>query len=364
MVVISASLACGALARPGRAEEPRVAPALSVLVLCQGLPGCAQSVERMRGQTVELPVRLLVGAPPPVGALERELGAAEAARAAQHADIALWWRVPAAGGEGEPEVAVWTHAEAPAADERRGRLLLRPLPLEAAGRARGSELGTAAREASALILRGAVEALRAGVPAGEPRQAPPEAAAPAPPPPPSMGEPMRSPWAVVGGVALQGAWDGVPPEPGFGLQLDGAVQWRWLRAGVFGARSTADVGTSSARGVHTRGQVGGFVGATIWTHGRWAAGVQLRGGFHLTQVEPRTGPYRDVATFWRRVVGAGLEGRLAVIPRRWAFRLGAGLDWVNDPPAITEVGETSRRLLWRIAALQPFLLLGTEISWP
>jgi hypothetical protein len=197
--IVLAALACLTLAARAHGQPGAVVPKLPAVVRIAD-PGDQELLERVRGQTNDLDVRLIAesGAP-----LESGLGEQlEAARrlAAQHDARVVVWFV-------REDRALTVFVSEPAA----GRVLVRRLERSA------DQLASSAQhEAAALVVRSAMRALAQGGEIGVAEKEvapPPPAPLPPPPPPPEPPPPAPLPppveqWEVVQHVGGRAALDG------------------------------------------------------------------------------------------------------------------------------------------------------------
>lgn len=245
----------------------------SVAVVRVVSPADEELLERVRGQTIDLPVELRVdrtaiitsGAEPP---LEEQLAAARALAASHGARIVVWFR-------SDPDSSHTTVFIAePAAD----RVLMRRI--DHGGDAAPALARSAAFEAAALVVRSSIKALAAGGRIGVETRA-----RPAPPPPPPVPELPPAPRASVFAVAALG-WTGaltdaelrghnaVAGRIGLGrdnvqLAIDAAfgaeVAYRDDRTVVHLARHRLGVDAEYARALGVRSTLSAALGAgAVW----------------------------------------------------------------------------------------------------
>lgn len=158
----------------------RAGESTTVAVVRVTSPADAELLDRVRGQTVDLDVQLVVvPAPALEPTLPEQLAAARRLAVQRGARVVIWFR--AAGATGGKETTVFV-AE-PGAD----RVLVRRI----AGGDAGDLSGSAAREAAALVVRASLRAIAAGGSIGieTPREAPPAPAPEVVAPPPASPSP-------------------------------------------------------------------------------------------------------------------------------------------------------------------------------
>lgn len=330
-------------------------------------------LERIRGQTSDLDVRLLSVEQSPLEPLfTDQLATARALAEERAADVAIWF------------VRANQALSLIVADLRVERVLVRAL---AGGE--GTLALSAQDEAGALVVRSALKASLSGAALGAPEHevvaestagsvppAPPPPPSPPAPPPPPPPRPVQGPraapverpaWRLRVGLGAEAAFEQARPHGGVGLAARLGVARDRLELGArggFGLRTTIEIPTSLARLSLAQHRVAGYAGLSVLAREtvRLVLAVNAGAQWLTTRVRAEDASFRERDG---RVAVAALGGdmMLMLLPR---WTAGGGLllrvGFEAHPQGVVlgyeDAGFVRLRRLWPV---QP--VVGLELVW-
>ena len=320
-------------------------------------------VERIRGQTHDLPFQIVASASftlrGPSAAHELELADLLAQR--EQATVVVW-RI-------KGSIVIFIPRPAP------GRLLIRPLATARAGRADAPAALQASSdlETGAVIVRSALLALAAGDEVGEAAVGPRKLIAPTPPlvvtaraqKSESIAAERWSSQAAFANLAMIALEDGLGHAPSIGGALTAGLRRNWASIGVVGEFFSSQ--TIQPRGVPqasrlSRQAVGLVASIRLLHTTRWQIALQGEAGavaLRLTTEPLETGREQTQQT-GRGYVGTALAAtvRLTDGPTAVSLLVGVGLRAVLAPPVLYAQADAVRAM----NVLSPRVLLGLQIS--
>ena len=350
------------------------------------LSGAEQSelVERLRGQTAELPVELIVDNGKP---LEKELSAqfsaAEALATNRSARVVVWLDArPRQSGKADAPARIYVYISQPDA----GRVFVRMVEgRRTRGAAfqpsEGAQLDSAGLESAAMVVRTALRALSEGAEIGVHRAEAERESEPRPqprPPAPRVAEAPARPAKAhavgwVAGISWQRSMDGLSSgQSGFAGRL-GAILARQIELGVHASASfPADASDDFATVQISQRSIGAYAGWRLELSRslRAAAGARVGAmGFWRTTVARQA----NVVPADSKVIASlllGPELRFEWLPHladgRVGIGAGLGMDYVPGAPLLeyevrgSGVSPPSRQ----VSRLQPIGWVGLVVLSP
>jgi hypothetical protein len=313
-----------------RTSEAAAADVVVAVVMRVGSDADRALLERVRGQTSDMSVVLHVAPYQQIEAsLPEQLAAADAEAERVAAEAVIYW-------SREPDGWILYVVKA-----ARGRVLVRRLGDTA------DLPSSATLEMAALVIRGALQALSAGVPVGLERDDLPARAPPAPPPAPPVAVPVVQVQAVpqtkranvefVVALAAAGWRDGQSHYGQEGGELRvgltrGRVSFGAL--GVLGPGATLDDGLAT---VHiARQMVAAYAGVAAWSPRSVRLELGLRAGAaFFSRATTATGPTVQATPNARS--NSAAVGPLVLVnwfARRFGLSIEAGCDYLSSPPVL------------------------------
>ncbi len=299
-------------------------------------------VERVRGQTVELPVELLdVTRPVPGPNLDTQVQQADALSRIHRARGVIW--------RAHDQVFLFLATPAPS------RLLARRVGTRGPGYSHVTP--SADLEAGALVVRTALRAVLEGTTVGVPHVFAP----PVPPKPPDAQPGAPTAESAFYGILLgdfrlgsDGAGNSLPR--GFGAHL--GIGWRRFAVGFTGMITLdRDVGISQPQ-PYWRQNAALFLDLDVFRRDRVRVTLEAQGGMAYFNLTRSTDTVRRPHAF----VGTELRGAFeayAASRFRMLICFGLGADVIPDAPPLT-MGPNGP-ILWPARKFQPRAMLGTGI---
>jgi hypothetical protein len=317
---------------------------LRVLFLCTNEAPCDAFLARLRGQTSDLAVTVVVQKDLPQGFPNNdhaEVDQADALAQTQAASVVLWWR---AGN------VIALLREPPP-----GRVVTRQVSSTP-----DADLGTAELEAGSLVARTAIAAALNGTPIGVERE-PVAVLAPMASPPPVAAAVS---WKAVAAAGAQVKWDGLPPDPMRGLELKLGIKRNNLRLGstfVQGLQTNLDL--PAAEGTLDRRYLSAWLEYEIFRYRPYSLGAQGHAGWLWTTVTPLSGPSTTKAEFTLFDWGLTLLPRFE-LNRQFALWGSISLDRMEHPITVGIRNASGYRPLWFMERYTPALSFGVEFLFP